>query len=57
MQQLAGLNSPLGIINRGEFHQPDAAAGSGFHPEVDQAGGPVVAGVKAGVGTEGLAGL
>ena len=56
-QQLTGTDPPPGIINRGEFHQPDAAAGPGFHPEVDHAGGAMVAGVKAGVGTEGLAGF
>ena len=39
---------------RGEFHQTDGAAGTGLDPKGDHAGPPVVAGVEAGMGTEGL---
>ena len=39
----------------GELHQTDGAAGPGLDPEGDHAGPSVVAGVEAGVSTEGLA--
>ena len=51
-EQLAGL----GAIS-GELHQADRAAWAAFDAEADHAGGAVVTGIKAGVGTEGLTGL
>ena len=39
----------------GELHQTDGAAGPGLDPEGDHAGPSVVAGIQAGVSTEGLA--
>ena len=51
-EQLAGL----GAIG-GELHQADGAARAALDAEADHAGGAVVTGIKAGVGTEGLTGL